>query len=428
MKSMWITINKRLQSTIFFVLTVMLFVNMLCGYNAYATAKKSEPKDNPYKSISTLVNVIQLLRQNYVDGDKVTYKKLINGALKGMLHELDPFSAYVEPKPYKNMREQTDGKFGGIGVHISWENKLLKVVSPMEDTPGFKAGIKPGDIITKIEGKETRKMSLGDCVKLLRGRPGSKVAITIYRKDGDMTKDLVLERAEIKVSGIKGAKIIGDDVAYIRLTQFVGTTSEKLDEALYKLKKKGFKSLILDLRGNPGGLLTTAIQVCSRFLKEGELVVFTEGRRASQRKEFHSLDCEKFLDFPMAILVDKNSASAAEIVSGCLQDHKRAFLVGEQTFGKGSVQTVIPLANECAVKFTTAKYYTPSEKVIHENGIKPDIEVPLSVKKAYKLAQQRARYPGVVRPKGKQWMTDTQLQRAVEILKGVNLYSENRKD
>lgn len=428
MRPISININKRIQSAFFIFLTILLTVNLFYGYNAYATAKESEPKDSPYKSISTLMNVIQLIRQNYVDGDKVSYDKLINGALKGMLRELDPFSAYVPPKPYKNMVEQTEGKFGGIGVIVTYKNKKLEVVAPMEDTPGFKAGIQPGDIITKIEDKDTDGMNLSECVKLLRGRPGSKVKITIYRKEGNESKDLVMERAEIIDSGVKGAKIIDDKIGYIRLSQFNEKTVGKLDEVLEKLKEDDVKALILDLRGNPGGLLTTAIQVCSRFLKNDELVVFTEGRRPSQRKEYHSVECDKYLDVPMAILVDKNSASAAEIVSGCLQDHKRAFLIGEQTFGKGSVQTVIPLADSSAVKFTTARYYTPSEKVIHEHGIKPDIEVALSAKKAYKLAQQRARYPGIVRPEGKEWLTDIQLQRAIEILKGINLYSKNGED
>lgn len=406
-----------------------LTVNLLLGYKVYSDATVENPKDDGYQAISNLMFVIQELRQNYVDGDKVTYGKLVEGALKGMLHELDPFSSYENPKRYEDMIEQTEGQFGGIGVVVTMKNKMLEVVAPLEDTPGFEAGIHAGDLIVKIGDKDTRSMSLSECVNLLKGVPGTKVAITIYRKSEDLTKDLEIERAVIKLSGVKGPTIIENEIAYLRISQFVGTTAAKLENALREMKKENPKGLILDLRGNPGGLLSSAISVCSNFLEKGKLVVFTEGKRESQKREYFAMDCEKVLDLPMVILIDQNSASASEIVAGCLQDYKRAVLVGETSFGKGSVQSVIPLPNKGgAIRFTTARYYTPSERVIHGEGIDPDIVVKIRERDLLKLAHQRSKYPGVIKPDEKGAVTDVTLERAVGVLKGICLFSEARGD
>lgn len=387
-----------------------------------------EASETPYRNISVFLQALQLVREHYVDKDKVSYERLMHGAMKGMLQELDPYSIYEEPERYKATMEDTTGKFAGIGVVISMKNDVLEVVAPMEDTPGFKAGIQAGDVIMEIDGKSTRRMSIQDCVNLLKGAPGTSVTLKIYRKSDDSTKDISVERAMISVSSVKGAKIIKDGIGYVRLTQFSAPTAKSLDEALKKLKAQGMKGLVIDLRGNPGGLLTSAIEVCSRFLEKGELVVFTEGRKPSDRVEYRSIGCEKFPDLPLAILVNGNSASAAEIVSGCLQDHKRAVLVGERTFGKGSVQTVVPLSDKGAVRFTTAKYYTPSKKVIHGNGVEPDIHVDVSMATEAAIAQQISLFPGEIKPASQKSVKDIQLERAIEILKGISLFQEAKRN
>jgi carboxyl-terminal processing protease len=396
----------------------------------FADAKQPEnhipdTEDDAYKTISLFMNVLQMLRQHYVDPEKVTYDKLMKGAMKGMLHELDPFSVYETPEHYKHTVEGTKGAFGGIGVVITTKNRVLEVVAPMEDTPGFKAGIQAGDIITEIDGESTKGMNMADCVKRLKGQPGTKVTLTVYRRSEDVNKDITIERAIIKVSPVKGTKIMEDNIGYIRISQFSAPAAGKLDEALEKLKGKKMKALVLDLRGNPGGLLTSAIEVCSRFLGEGEVIVSTQGRDKKDRREYRSLTCDKALDIPMAVLVNGSSASASEIVSGCLKDHKRAVLIGERTFGKAFIQTIIPLNNNNgAVRFTTGKYYTPDGNLIHGSGIEPDISIPVSIGSEAKLSRQRALFPGQIQPKSKGCIRDVQLQRAVEILKGICLFGE----
>ncbi len=389
-------------------------------------AKETQPQaqpETPYKDISLFLQVLQLVREHYVDKDKVSYENLLRGAMKGMLQELDPFSIYEEPQRYKSTVEDTSGQFGGIGVVISLKNDVLEVVSPMEDTPGAKAGIQAGDIILEVDGKSARRMDLHECVKLLKGKPGTQVTLKIYRRSDDSTKDITIERAIIAVPAVKGAKMLEGKIGYVRITQFSNPTASELDAALKKLKEGGMKGLVIDLRGNPGGLLSSAVEVCSRFIEKDALVVFTEGRKESERAEYLSQACEKTLDLPIAILVNGNSASAAEIVSACLQDRKRAVLVGEKTFGKGSVQTVVPLSDGGAVRFTTAKYYTPSKKVIHGFGVEPDIHVDISPGAEAAIAQQLSAAPGE-RPNGQKPVKDVQLERAMEILKGICLFRE----
>ncbi len=400
----------------------------LLGATPPAENKNSDSEKDAYNSISLFMKVMQMLRYHYVDPEKVTYEKLMKGALKGMLHELDPFSVYETPEHYKATMEGTKGQFGGLGIVVTTKNRILEVVAPMEDTPGFKAGIQAGDIITEIDGDPTRAMNLSECVRKLKGPPGAKVALTVYRKSEDSTKTITVERAIIKVSPVKGAKIIEDGIGYIRISNFSAVAAEKLDEAIDKLKKLHMKAMVLDLRGNPGGLLAAAVQICSRFLNEGDVIVSTQGRKKDSRKEFRSLSCDKLLDIPMTVLVNGSSASASEIVAGCLKDHKRAVLVGERTFGKAFIQTIIPLTNKGAVRFTTGKYYTPDGVLIHGSGIKPDIPIPVSIGMRYRLARQTALFPGEIKPNSKGSVKDIQLERAVEILKGICLFRDAEND
>ncbi len=412
------------RTALFSIAIALLAINLLVGYSVYSSSNNDSPDDS-YSIIYRFMYVLQKVRKEYVDADKVSYQSLIKGAMKGMLRELDPFSSYMEPEGYKELVDDTEGReFGGIGIVVTFRNHILEVIAPMEDTPGFKAGIKPGDLILAIDGQPTSQMTLDDCVKLLKGAPGTTVTVSIYRESEDVKKDIPIERANIEISTVKGVKMLDDGIGFLRITQFNIPTATKLDESLKKLKEQGMKALIIDLRGNPGGLLTSAIEVCSRFLESGELVVSTEGRLPNQKLEYRSQRCDKFVDLKIGLLVDGNSASASEIVAGCLQDQKRAILIGDKTFGKGSVQTVFALPeNGGAIRLTTAKYYTPSRRVIHENGIEPDIKVPISLKTMDKIYSQRMTYSGIVKPEGQNTVRDVQLERAIEVMKGICIFS-----
>jgi len=406
------------------LLAAILAANLMFGYRAYAQADRREPSDSGYGPMALFSQVIQVIRQNYVDADRVGYDTLVRGALKGMLQELDPFSSYLEPKGFEEMTRDTEGQeFGGVGIQITVRNGILTVIAPMEGTPAFKAGIKPGDTILEIEGASTRAMSLDESVGMLKGEPGSSVRILIYRESEDLTREIVLERAKIEVHSVRSAMIPDSRIGYLRISQFNRPTANDLDDALASLSKDGAEALVLDLRDNPGGLLHSAVEVCSRFLPPGQLIVFTEGRTPESRQDYLSGNADKVTDLRLAILVNGNSASAAEIVGGCLQDHNRAVLVGETTFGKASVQTVMPLPDRSALRLTTAHYYTPSRRAIHEHGIEPDIAVPIAPRETLALVHQRVAYPGIVKPNAKDAVADAQLERAIEILKGVMLFT-----
>ncbi|OGV39378.1 MAG: hypothetical protein A2020_09130 [Lentisphaerae bacterium GWF2_45_14] len=416
--------------------TLAAFVLLLCLTALAAPSGKTSPelpsqeqqvKENEadaYSSISLFMNVMQLLRQNYVDPEKVTYKKLMEGAMKGMLRELDPFSAYETPENYQATIEGTQGSFGGLGIVVTNKNNALEVVSTMEGSPGFKSGIHSGDIITEINGDPVKTLELGSCVKKLKGAPGTKVSVTIYRRSDDSSKTFDIERAEIKVPAVNGTNLVAEKIGYIRLTQFSAPVAQELDKAIEKLKEQHIKGLVLDLRNNPGGLLSSAIESASRFIPDNQVIVSTQGRNKDDRQEFKSIPCEKLTDVPMAVLVNENSASASEILAGCLKDHKRAVIIGERTFGKAFIQSIVPLSDKGAVRFTTGKYYTPSGQLIHGEGIKPDIEIIISPETEMKLSRQRSTHPGIIKPEGKGTIKDVQLERAVEILKGISVFSD----
>ena len=407
------------------ILLIVLAINLVYGYQAYSESMETKPQDDGYSAISRFMNVVQLIREKYVDKDQVSYEDLFTNALKGMLRGLDPFSSYLDKKSYNKMVKETEGtEFGGLGIHIILKDHKLKIIAPMENSPADMAGIKRGDIIMYIDDKPTSGLSLPECMKLLKGPPNTDVTLTIYRETENLTKKIKLTRAIIEPHTVKWAFDEKDKIGYIRISLFNKPTSEDLDEALSKLKEKGMSALIIDLRNNPGGLLDSAVEVCSRFIENDKLIVFIEGRKKSERQDFLSRNREKTLDIPIAILVNDSSASAAEIVAGCLQDYKRAALIGEKTFGKGSVQSVIPLTRDSAVRLTTAKYYTPSERVIHEHGIDPDILVNVNTKTTNALYYQSLAYPGIVEPKVKGAVKDVQLERAIEILKGIRLFTQ----
>ncbi|GIW42799.1 MAG: peptidase S41 [Candidatus Binatia bacterium] len=325
-----------------------------------------------YDSIEVFTNVLTLVQRNYVD--PVTTKQLIEGAITGMLAALDPHSAYLPPESYKELQVDTRGTFGGLGIEITIRNNVLTVVSPIEDTPAYRAGIKPGDQIIKIDEEFTKDMPLTEAVRRMRGTPGTKVRLTIRREGVMKPIELTLTREIIKIQSVK-ARLLEKGYAYVRITQFQERTDDDLQKALTKLEQENgapLSGLILDLRNNPGGLLTQAIKVADEFIDSG-LVVYTDGRLESQKQKYFAHKDGSHTDFPMIVLVNSGSASASEIVAGALQDHRRALVLGTQTFGKGSVQTILPLEENSAIRLTTARYYTPNGRSIQATGITPDI-------------------------------------------------------
>lgn len=336
----------------------------------------SAEEDEHYILIKTFAEALTLVKKNYVE--EVEDKDLLYGAIKGMLNSLDPHSSFMPPEVYKEMQIDTKGEFGGLGIQIGIKDNMLTIIAPIEDTPAYRAGVKAGDKIIKINGESTKNISLFDAVKKLRGPKGTSVTITIIRKGLKKPKDITIVRDIIKIKSVK-SKVIDDGIGYIKLLQFQQKTSSELESALKGLDEKGIHSLILDLRNNPGGLLNGAVDVTSQLLPPKKLVVFIKGRDG-EKTEFYTNSNKPHYNYPMIVLVNEGSASASEIVAGALQDWGRAVILGTQTFGKGSVQTVIPLSDGSALRLTTARYYTPKGRSIQTTGITPDIIVKLKVK------------------------------------------------
>jgi carboxyl-terminal processing protease len=352
--------------------------------------------------------------------------------MKGMLNSLDPHSQFMDSADFKEMQDDTRSRFNGLGIEVSMKDGLLTVVAPMEDTPAAKAGILAGDQILKINGASTEKLELQDAITVLRGERGQKATLTILRPSTKEIKDYALERTEIKVQSVKGAQLLDPEltgsskIGYVRVLQFSEPTAEELGKALDDLQKQGMQALILDLRNNPGGLLNSAVDVCAQFLPPNTKVVSTQGRAASQKHEYATAATTKERPrFPMALLVNEGSASGSEIVAGALKDLHRAVLVGETTFGKGSVQNVMQLPDGSALRFTTAKYYTPSKQVIQGNGVAPNIQVPLTSEQQRALATLRSSEnlkPDEARELLKS--KDAQMMRAIDAIKGVMIYAQ----
>jgi carboxyl-terminal processing protease len=326
-----------------------------------------------YETLETFTNILSIVKKNYVED--VETKNLVNGAINGMLSSLDPHSAYLTPDLYKELQMDTQGRFGGLGIEITVKNGVLTVVSPIEDTPAFKAGVQPGDMIFKIEDDFTKDMTLVDAVKRMRGPKGTKINLSIKREGNPELINFTLTRDTIRVQSVRN-RTLEPGYGYIRLAQFQERSDRDLQKALEKMagEKGGLKGLVLDLRNNPGGLLTQAVRVSDLFLDSG-LIVYTDGRIESQKQKFFAQKEASLMDFPIVVLVNGGSASASEIVAGALQDHKRAVVLGTKTFGKGSVQTILPLDDNSALRLTTARYFTPKGRSIQATGIVPDIIV-----------------------------------------------------
>jgi carboxyl-terminal processing protease len=417
---------------IFGLVTVVLLLNLAVGAKIYlGAAKSSSAADNAADNLELFNDALQKIRTEYVDGKDLTYQQLVYSALKGVVGKLDPHSEFLDASSYQQLQDETEGQFGGLGLVVGMKGGYITVISPMEDTPAFRAGILAGDRIVKVEGKGIEKQSLSDVVKLMRGKPGSAITMTIERPSNGITKDFTLNRAIIRmamvkdINGKKEFPLDANKIGYIRILQFGENTAEELEAALQKLKSQGMKGLILDLRWNPGGLLDQAVEVCQKFLPRGQLIVSTEGRRTVE-KYYARGSGDELKNIPIVVLANLGSASAAEIVTGCLQDLHRAVVLGEKTFGKGSVQTIFPLSDDSALKLTVAKYYTPSHKVIHEHGITPDILVPVTDNQEAALLLKRSPGGAETLPDKEraavEAVHDEQLERAEDLLKGLIVY------
>jgi carboxyl-terminal processing protease len=386
--------------------------------------------DDAYDTLKVFSEVLTLVRHNYVES--TDSRELIFGAIRGMLEALDPHSSFMPPDLYKEMQIETQGSFGGLGIEITVRERYLTVVAPIDGTPADRAGIVAGDRIIRIDGVPTKDMTLVDAVRKLRGPKGTPVTITILR-EGQDPFDVTVTRDIIEVHSVRTSDL-GEGIGYVRLISFQERTSRDLQEELKALREKGMRGLVLDLRNNPGGLLTQAVQIADLFLEKGKLIVYTEGRAKSQNLSFVDQH-DNPQDFPMVVLVNKGSASASEIVAGALQDHQRAVVVGTQTFGKGTVQTVIPLNDGSGLRLTTAKYFTPNKRAIDGAGLTPDIVVeppkpPTTTKNQGPTKDRRQETIGEQegdpsRPLGRSApdpKDDPQLGRAVEVLKAILIY------
>jgi carboxyl-terminal processing protease len=388
-------------------------------------ASKGNETAATYENLRLFTEVLSIVQSQYVD--EVAPKDIIYNAIKGTLRGLDPHSSFLDPEMYREMQVETSGSFGGLGIEITLRDDVLTVVAPIEGTPAYRAGIQPGDRILKIEGLSTKDMQLSDAVKRMRGKPGSKITITIVREGWAEPKDFFITREQIRVHSVR-ANQLEPGIEYIRLRQFQEQTANDLETSLDKYVKEGkIQGLVLDLRNNPGGLLTSAVEVTEKFLDSGKLVVYTEGRVRNQNMRFSANAKRVFSDFPIVVLVNQGSASASEIVAGALQDWGRAVVIGTQSFGKGSVQTIIPLSDGSGLRLTTAKYFTPKGRSIHGKGITPDIivEAP-KVAAATGGADAPVPTPPVSETPQEQLKRDPQLQRALDLLKAMKILDKGR--
>ena len=429
--------SKKLSFLTFVVFSLLVITSSACA------KKESKPSEetNTYEMLNLFGEVMERAKASYVE--EVDDKKLIEAAINGMLVSLDPHSSYLDAQSFKYMNEQTKGKFGGLGIEVTMEQGVVKIVSPIDDTPASRAGLKPGDYITNIDGENVVGMSLNDAVDKMRGKVGTKVKLTI-RRINEKPFDVTLKREEIKIQSVKSDLKI-DDVAYVRITSFTEDTDKMVEKAVKKAQKQykdNFKGVILDVRNNPGGLLDQAVSVADLFLNQGE-IVSTRSRNEEDTVRYNAKEGDIINGMPIVVMINDGSASASEIVAGALQDHKRAVLLGEKSFGKGSVQTVVPLGDYGAMRLTTARYYTPSGRSIQAKGIEPDVEVhPAKVEELEKTFEfSEAEYRNALKnendneekndnKKEKEekddWKKDYQLSRAVDLVKALGIYSSTK--
>jgi carboxyl-terminal processing protease len=378
-----------------------------------SAASKVTDNAQTYEQLRLFTEVLSIVQNQYVD--EVPPKDLIYSAIKGTLRGLDPHSSFLDPDSYRDMQVETSGSFGGLGIEITLKDDILTVVAPIDGTPAYRAGLHTGDRIVKIDGLSTKDMQLADAVKRMRGKPGTKVTISVVREGWAEPKDFDITREQIRVQSVRSVEM-GDGIEYIKLRQFQEQSPHDLDAALDKFAKNGMKALILDLRNNPGGLLTAAVEVSEKFVEDGKLVVYTEGRVRNQNMRFSAHAKKGYAQMPMVILINQGSASASEIVAGALQDWGRATIVGTQSFGKGSVQTIIPLSDGSGLRLTTAKYFTPKGRSIHGKGITPDVVVEVPKEPVTTTPKER---PLPSENPLDDLKKDVQVQKALEVIKAM---------
>jgi carboxyl-terminal processing protease len=446
----------KLATRYILVLFLGMFVGAAIILDMGVLAERDEPKEAlaplPLNELRSFTEVFSRIKSDYVE--PVEDKKLLEDAVQGMLAGLDPHSAYLDADSFKDMRVETEGQFGGLGIEVTMENGFVKVVSPIEDTPAARAGVKPGDLIIRLDDKAVKGLTLTEAVRFMRGKPGSDITLTIVREGATKPLKITLTRAVIKIQSVK-SRMLEPGFGYVRVTQFQAGTDKGLAEALKKLEtenKGTLRGMILDLRNNPGGVLNSAVGVSDAFLDKG-LIVYTEGRVADSKMKLSATPGDLLNGAPMVVLINGGSASASEIVAGALQDHKRAVIMGTKSFGKGSVQTIIPVSNGAALKITTARYYTPSGRSIQASGIVPDIvteEARITKSEAADrlreadLARHLENGDEIAKPKeepkkedkkddkkkdetGKPAVEDYQLQEALNLLKGISFFKAQGK-
>ena len=446
----------KLATRYILVLFLGMFVGAAIILDMGVLAERDEPKEAlaplPLNELRSFTEVFSRIKTDYVE--PVEDKKLLEDAVQGMLAGLDPHSAYLDADSFKDMRVETEGQFGGLGIEVTMENGFVKVVSPIEDTPAARAGVKPGDLIIRLDDKAVKGMTLTEAVRVMRGKPGSDITLTIVREGATKPLKITLTRAVIKIQSVKN-RMLETGFGYVRITQFQAGTDKGLAEAIKKLEtenKGTLRGMILDMRNNPGGVLNSAVGVSDAFLDKG-LIVYTEGRVADSKMKLSATPGDLLNGAPMVVLINGGSASASEIVAGALQDHKRAVIMGTKSFGKGSVQTIIPVSNGAALKITTARYYTPSGRSIQASGIVPDIvteEARITKSEAgdrlreADLARHLENGDEIAKPKeepkkedkkadkkkdetGKPAVEDYQLQEALNLLKGISFFKAQGK-
>lgn len=429
-----------MRNKISFFTAVLLSLMIISPLQAAAPKNQEKEAADTYELLNLFGEVMERAKISYVE--EVSDKKLIESAINGMLVALDPHSSYLDENSFKYMSEQTSGKFGGLGIEVTMENSVVKVVSPIDDTPAAKAGLKPGDYITSIDGEQVMGLTLNEAVDKMRGKVGSKVKLTI-RRGGEKPFDVSLKREEIKIQSVK-SEVKGGDVVYIRISSFSDNVDKMMEKAIKDARKKTkgkLTGVVIDVRNNPGGLLDQAVSVSDLFLDKGE-IVSTRSRNESDTVKYTATGGDVAKDLPIVVLINEGSASASEIVAGALQDHHRAIIMGEKSFGKGSVQTVIPLGKYGAMRLTTARYYTPSGRSIQAKGIEPDIEVKQAkleevesggfgmteaeLKGALKNETADEKSGKEAKKTAEEDLSDYQLLRAIDMVKALKLYSSGQ--